>query len=511
MDEREKSASKATKITPFQGNGAPTSGQVSHEKHHGRLGSLLHGHRPSSSSHISQQPAQSILPPREPSLLTPASAQGNTGSSLDTVDPSWRETLSELLELGITEDQIEEHAGFIKSYIEQKQANKANEGALDETSNSTNNGRGRGPPPPPPPAAAPGRIKSLSPQNTGSTVSSKRGPPPAPPPARRSRLENHSAPSPPRQPTPPSRSPDRTPSPPAPVLKFKAPPPLADAGKFAGANAPIPPQRQRAVSNLANPGPPPPPRPPKTPVDEEVEPKPRFGVPPPFQGNHAAPPTPNRTPVPPPPPRATRDVSQSHSIPPHTAAPPPLPPKTPNGPVTPSAPLLPPPLPNQRNVPPAPIPPPLPSIARPVPGPPSGGPPPPPPLPSSNAPPPPPLPSSGAPPPPPLPSQGGPPPPPLPPGRDAVSAPPLPKPTGGKEDVLASIRATGGIGGLKKVSEKDKRDRSAAPIPGAVGGTGSGANSKPTSTGGGGGGGMADAIAKALSERNKKVSASGKS
>ena len=515
MDEREKNASKSTKATPFQGHGvAPPLGNLSNEKHHSRLGSLLHGHRPSSASHAPQQQIQSIIPSKAPPAVIPPSTQGTGGSALDTVDPSWRETLSELLELGITEDQIEEHAVFIKSYIEQKQqSNTAGDATSDENVNGANNDRRAKAPPPPPPIAAPGRLTSISPQHTGSSTTSKRGPPPAPPPARKSRVENNVALSPSQPPTQPPISPDRTPSPPRSVPRFRAPPPLADAGKFAN-KAPSPPSRERAASNLTNPGPPPPPRPPKMPVDEDVEVKPRFGVPPPFQGAQSSsftPPTQNRVPVPPPPPRIPRDTNHTHSVPPSALGPPPLPPKTPNGFATSSAPPLPPPLPVQRTAPAAPIPPPLPSVTRPVPEPPVGGPPPPPPLPSFGAPPPPPLPSNSAPPPPPLPPMGGPPPPPLPSGRALVNSPSLPQPTGAKEDVLASIRASGGIGGgrLKKVSDQEKRDRSAAAVPGAATGTSQVGNSKPAANASGGG--LGDALALALSARNKKVSASGMS
>ena len=76
--------------------------------------------------------------------------------------------------------------------------------------------------------------------------------------------------------------------------------------------------------------------------------------------------------------------------------------------------------------------------------------------------------------------------------------------------MLASIRASGGIGGggLKKVSESEKRDRSAAAVPGASSdGRLSGGSGAPAPSGGGG---LADALAAALSTRNKKVSASGK-
>lgn len=75
--------------------------------------------------------------------------------------------------------------------------------------------------------------------------------------------------------------------------------------------------------------------------------------------------------------------------------------------------------------------------------------------------------------------------------------------------MLASIRASGGIGGgrLKKVSDQEKRDRSAAMVPGGVPEIPSG-GAAPTPAAGGGGG-LADALAAALSQRNKRVSASG--
>lgn len=74
--------------------------------------------------------------------------------------------------------------------------------------------------------------------------------------------------------------------------------------------------------------------------------------------------------------------------------------------------------------------------------------------------------------------------------------------------MLASIRASGGIGGgrLKKVNDQEKRDRSAAAVPGAAIGTTQAGNSKPAASGG-----LGDALALALSARNKKVSASGMS
>ncbi|KAL8933287.1 MAG: hypothetical protein Q9211_005863 [Gyalolechia sp. 1 TL-2023] len=521
MDEREKNASKSTRATPFQGLGPQPSvtPQVNGKSHSrfGGLSGLLHGQRSSSAPHGSQPPPPpppppSVPPPRENLDLARNSPQREQHHALDDVDPSWRSILGELLEMGITEDQIEENSDFIKEYIEKKAAERV-DGAPDDAGDGITDDRKSKAPPPPPPVAPPGGMRSISPQHTGSTITSKRGPPPAPPPSRRTRPDSQRL-SLTQQESPPE-SPQRTPSPPRP--RFKAPPPIADAGKYANAPTPTLPTRQRASSNLANPGPPPPPRPPKTPVDEEAESKPKFGVPPPFQGDR----TPAVAPQPPParnhqqssPRPPPRDTAHGRPSPPASAAPPPLPPKTPSAPAPslPGPPLPPPlPFPEQRNIPAAPPPPPLPTGPRPVPNAPSSAGPPPRPLPASGAPPPPPLPpSSGrAPPAPPMPSSSGPPPPPLPPSREMPNAPPLPKPTGGKEDVLASIRASGGVGGgkLKKVSDSEKKDRSAAAVPGApANGPSGGANALQAPSGGGG---LADALAAALSQRNKKVSAS---
>ena len=521
IDDREKSASKGTRATPFQGPGRqPASGGVTNGKSHhrfGAIGSLLHGQRSSSAPQIpqpqsqSQPQLQSIVPTHEPFQLshTQINPARDNVSSLDTVDPSWRGIFGELLEMGITEDQIEQNSDFIKDYIEQRKASGAPIGGSDGTANGDRRVKVS---PPPPPGGPPGRLESISPHHTGNNVSSRRGPPPAPPPSRKSRNESHTATSSHRERSP-SRSPERTPSPPRPAYQFRAPPPLADAGKFAQVPAPSLPKRNRAASNVLNPGPPPPPRPPKTPIEDEADARPKFGVPPPFQGERkvsvAPPPPPSRAPLQPSP-RTPRDAGHGHAIPPSTATPPQLPPKGPAASPPSAGPPPPPPLPTHHHPSANPPPPPLPTTSRPVPSTPvvSGGPPPPP-LASTGAPPPPPLPSSVAPPPPPPPSGGGPPPPPLLPGRDSVSAPPLPKPTGGKEDVLASIRASGGAGGgrLKKVSDQDKRDRSAAAVPGAASGGASGGSAPPVSSGGGG---LGDALAAALSKRNKKVSASGK-
>ncbi|KAK4691166.1 hypothetical protein P7C71_g5777, partial [Lecanoromycetidae sp. Uapishka_2] len=196
----------------------------------------------------------SIIPPKQPSLaeLGQVSPSRERASSLDTVDPSWRGLLGELLAMGITEDQIEENSDFIKDYIEQRKASgEPIGGASVPSSDDTGNDRRSRAPPPPPPGAPPGRLESISPQNTGGTVSSRRGPAPAPPPSRRSRADVTNSVS--SYPDSPSRSPERTPSPPRPSYQFRAPPPLADAGKFANVPAPSLPKRPRATSNVANP------------------------------------------------------------------------------------------------------------------------------------------------------------------------------------------------------------------------------------------------------------------
>ena len=500
VDDREKNASKATKATPFQGMADQNGHKLASGKSHGRFGlsNLLHPSKSTSHSAPSQPPP--------PPMAPPIAAQPRGIAMLDQVDPGWRGLLGELMEMGITEAQIEENADFIKEYIEQRKADSVS--TEDNHVNGTQHDHAR----PHPPSAPPTR-DSIDPQNTGNAPS-KRGPPPAPPPTRGSRRESVKPPSP--TPSPP---PERTPSPPRP--KFRAPPPLANAGKFANISAPSLPSRPRASSNLANPGPPPPPRPPKTALDDE-ETRPRFGVPPPFTGErntapNVPPPPPSRAPLPTSP-RNIRDTSSSHAVPPAIATPPPLPPKTPNAPHPSAAAPLPPPLPTQRNASPSAPPPLPPSSQRPIPPPPSSsGPPPPPPLPASNAPPPPPLPNaSRASPAPSAPSTGEPPPPPMPPGRApaaAPSAPSLPKAPGGgapggRDDLLASIRGSGGSGGggLRKVKDSEKKDRSAAAVPGAEpSAPPPGASSAP-----GRGGGLADALAVALSQRNKKVSASGK-
>jgi hypothetical protein len=499
MDEREKNASKQTKAQPFAsslGGGQVYVPGGSH-KHHSRVGNFLRGHRHSSVPTQPQQ-AQSIVPQPIYGSGAPLRPQSSAGGAIDLSDPTWRPILNELLEMGITEDQIEQNADFIKNYVKQKQAEEMANGIAQGLPTPTESRASRAPPPPPPPAAPPSRI---SPENTGTTTSSRRGPPPAPPPSRRP-VGGRAPSPPPRSPSPPPRTPSPAPSP---QPRFRAPPPLADAGKFAGKSGPPMPSsgRDRASSaSLSNPGPPPPPRPPKTPVDED-QPQGMFRVPPPFAGERkssAPPPPPSRGPVPPPPP--SRDTT-------YAAVPPPLPPKASGPPSHAIAPAFipppPPPPPGRNNAPPLP-----PPNTRAVPPPPTGAgppPPPPPPMPSSSGPPPPP-------PPPPMPSSSGPPPPPPPPPGGAGPPPPALPPGGGDphDSLLAAIRGSGGRagGGLRKVKDSEKRDRSAAMVPGGEGAVPAPSGAAPGSPAGGADqGGLAGALAAALSQRKKKVSGSG--
>ena len=511
MDERERNATKATSAQPFASNSAGGMLQLSNggqEKSHGRFTGFLSRHRHTSNP-IARQPQQSMIPSRQPAYEMPAQdIRPPTSGVIDLADPSWRPVLDELTQMGFTEQQLRDNADFITDYIKQKQAEQMANGIAGAlpTPASPNNRNKAPPPPPPPPVSSvpPGR---LSPQNTGATTaSSRRGPPPAPPPSRRP--VGGRAPSPPSAPRRRSSTPPpRTPSPPSPPLnRFSVPPPFAEAGRFAVTQgvAMHPSGRDRASSGapLANPGPPPPPRPPKTPMDDESPSG--FRVPPPFSGQRkpVAPQTPARGPVPPPPP--SRDIPSAAA-----ATPPPLPPK--QAPTSPSHAVAP------AFIPPPPPPPPNRNSAatfsantRPIPPPPTGSnAPPPPPLPSSSGPPPPPpLPSSsGPPPPPPLPSSGGPPPPPPPP--PGASGPPLPRPSGGdgRDDLMSAIR---GGGGLRKVKDTEKRDRSGAAVPGGEASAPPPPGGGSDSPAGGGGGGLAGALAAALQQRKKKVSGSGK-
>ncbi|QIX00674.1 hypothetical protein AMS68_006191 [Peltaster fructicola] len=455
MDERESNAHKNTRSRPFSNtlSGLPSASQQPQTASSGKsrfgFSKLFGGHH----SPASPAPAQSIIPPRGIELHSPAPDAPRPQPTIDGIDlndPAVQEVLRDLKAMGITEDQIEEHAGFIKSYLSQHQA----QAAVDAEK------RSRAPPPPPP-----GGIADISPQHTGSSGTSRRGPPPAAPPPRRGN-------APQRPPSPPA-SPERPPSPARP--RFRAPPPIADAGKFAKEEPkPVKPALPNRDANAA------PPRPPKEPLDDDSGPKFGHVVPPAFTGTRLP-----SNPGPPPPPPA------------RSSGPPAPPPRD-----TPTVHVPPPP---PREVPSVHVPPPPPRDSSTyVPPPPQGS------L-DCSAPPPPPLPptSSGPPPPPPMPptaSGGPPPPPPMPPrageaGVSPVSAAALPTAvTPGRDGLLADIR---GGARLRKVADSDKRDRSGAAVPGSE------AAAPPPSAPSAGGdaqGGLAGALASALAARKSKVS-----
>ncbi|KAI0908373.1 hypothetical protein F4824DRAFT_336234 [Ustulina deusta] len=510
MDDREKNASKATKNTPFGG------AAQRHHKTGGFLSGLFGGHRHVSNPTPPESPRNSLLllqPHARTSSLNlhshlkppsePPSEPSSEFAKLEAYDPNWRQSFGNFLsELGLTDDFIKENQDFIVEFLEQENSKKAStatptlppppmppaNGSTGSIVSTGSAGHARAPPPPPAARPASDSISSSS--------GFRRGVPPPPPAPRRSgKLETVQ-----REPTPPQE-------PTAPRPRFNAPPALPDAGKYAQTDPP----------RTALAGPPPPPRPPKTPINDKDTAIHKFGVPPAFTGQRLSsvpPPPPARGPVPQPPPR-----EQPQAVPP----PPPRPSKAPVS----SAPSPPPiptasrpvPAPPPRNTPPPPVPqssaPPPPPLPPPHP---SGDgippPPPPPPLPPSNpgVPPPPPPPGPGVPPPPPPPPPSSvpgvppPPPPPLPPNRDSGYSSTTPAPTPPSADlgrfaVLEGIQKAGGIGALKKVDRSQIRDRSAAVVGGSD--TGPHGSGLPPAgvTPSGQEGNMADALARALQER----------
>ena len=144
--EREKNASKETRQTPF----ASTRGQGPAPVANGKpgvgrsiFGSLL-GHRSASGPAAAAAAAAAPPPATQPSSVPPpppSAAPSRKELPFNTSDPSWKGLLDELLQMGITEDQIAENSDFIKAYIDQKQA-------ADST--AENEKKGKAPPPPPP-------------------------------------------------------------------------------------------------------------------------------------------------------------------------------------------------------------------------------------------------------------------------------------------------------------------------------------------------------------------------
>lgn len=82
-----------------------------------------------------------------------------------------------------------------------------------------------------------------------------------------------------------------------------------------------------------------------------------------------------------------------------------------------------------------------------------------------------------------------------------------PAPAGDRSDLLASIRAAGGTGGLRKVRDEEKKDRSAAMVPGQESSVNGGGDAN--GSGGAEAGGMMGALQAALNKRKQRVSGSG--
>ena len=525
IEDREKNAHRNTRLRPFtatSGSVVPSS-VTDGDKHHSRLGSLFGyrhsgGHHEHSSSNVSAEASYAA----SSESISPQ----NRNPAVNISDPSIQSLLTELKDLGITEDQIQGNADFINSYIRERRKGMEREAA-------ENADRRQRAPPPPPPAQTTSdydRIKhstSVSSHDTASSASgSRRGPPPAPPPARRTVTTQ-------RQSSPVRPEMHQTQTSPTSGLsptRFRAPPPIADAGKFAQVGDNMAKARNASSPAASAAAPPPPPRPPKVALGEQEAAVKPANAPinqiPPSKGS-VPPPPPMREPPPSiPPPASTTSAPalpkfSNQAVP----AAPPLPAASPapgNAPIAsrseaPPAPPLPPvsapssaarPPPSIPNAPPPPVrepqaPPPAPApvIS--------------PPFPSQEPQIPPPPPSSGAPPPPAPPPPAPPMPPPapiLPPApaskKSDASEPPQPLPAAdpGRGTLLADIR---GGARLKKVSDAEKRDRSAAMVPGSGSNGPSSAPGASSSGGGGADGGLAGALASALAARKSKVSHSG--
>ncbi|KAG5367884.1 Proline-rich protein [Yarrowia sp. E02] len=404
----------------------------------------------------------------------------------DEPPEEWRALYRELEEQGITPEMIADNTEFIKEHIRQtggplvglEPPIPRNRGRGRSTSNATSSSadtNARKPPPPPPPAAA---APPAAPEPSNDRRAAPPPPPPSSaPPSYTSTPEAPEAPAvPPADPPaavappggralPPSLPSRGSPAPPA-LPGRSVPPPPDLPGRPVPAAPPSLPARREPAGGAGGPPPPPPPRDGATPLSRPPPPPSRSAVPPP-----AAPPTAY---TPPPPPAAARPAAAPSSYTP---------------------------------------PPPPPASSRPVPGPPAGvpggvPPPPPPPPPGaapsfgSAAPPPPPPPG-----PPPAMSGGPPPPPPPPPGDFGVTPGPPPPPTGdsGRDALLSSITAAGGIGSLKKV-DKSQLDRPSVMLQEARGETPNIPSAAPGAPGGGNS--LADALASALNKRKGQLSKS---
>ncbi|EHA46196.1 hypothetical protein MGG_02802 [Pyricularia oryzae 70-15] len=183
MDERERNASKLTRVAPFSlavGASAAPGSTGGAQKHHGILGGLF-GHR-HSSAHTPPDSPQAALPPppsngHQPKLSS-GSINGMNGRKpksefaiLDAFDPLWREHFGDdLKDKGLTDDFILDNQEFIVDFLRQEQ-----QSARKESPPARQQAHAHPPPPPPP---------------SNDRSNSLRAPPPPPPaPPRRLRRE----------------------------------------------------------------------------------------------------------------------------------------------------------------------------------------------------------------------------------------------------------------------------------------------------------------------------------
>lgn len=409
------------------------------------------------------------------------------GFKTENIDPSWKGLFDQLSQMGISNEDISANADFIKDFVSQNGTENQpslqlppttttavptsifdDEEAETDVEPKTNRRSSKAPPPPPP----------GSPVAKASSQSNGRRNPPPPPPSRRSNI-----------PRVVSDEDVEPPSPPASSSRLKIPQNsfagIHQTSTLVGQSAPAPP-RPAPRESVPSPSPSSSPAiPPKTPLeDSSTASRSRFAVPPPFSaaGTHAVPP-----------PFAgvgSHAMSNAPSLPNRDTQPPPppVPAREPISPVLPSrdsgigiSPRLP-----GRSVPATPPRASVSTFAPPPPPPPSGmrGPVPPPPM-------------NGSPLPPPLPpTSSGPPPPPLPP---PTSGPPteIPPAEPARNSLMASIRDSKS----KPLRKIETRDASAPAIPGADP-VPLASTPQPSD---GGGASLADSLAAALMQRNKKV------
>ncbi|KAH9440192.1 hypothetical protein Pst134EB_030821 [Puccinia striiformis f. sp. tritici] len=207
----------------------------------------------------------------------------NAGFTAENVDPSWAQLLTNLTNMGFSQDEITNSESFIKDYVTQA-------GGIDQVLSSHNNTSASAPtrvPPPPTNPITSKRVKPPAPpaptrqtgttnenQNPASLVTSSNTPPTPSRVVPTAAAPSRPPPSMPATPAPPApvnhppAPPTASPPPPAPVKSAPPPPPLAPPPPSTKAppppppNAPPPPPPSNAPPPPPSNAPPPPPLPP---------------------------------------------------------------------------------------------------------------------------------------------------------------------------------------------------------------------------------------------------------